>query len=371
MNNFLAGVRTRPGLRGTLAAITALAISTPMLPLAAAPAAAASPGCTVAIATRVDLGVANTDSASCADPSRAYNYVDLKAGDVLWVKFDGRKLEPSVEAGVFELFNPGVTDQSIAKTEGVELQAVSSGSLEQGAFRVYESGRFIIQWRNARGMVFTPWVSRVTPNAHRVSGACRITVAPVATRAVVQYSDPRACDPTGRFWKIHLVAGDQLNLPVEHFSGDGRAYAAVRVYQPGVTDSTLSKADPWCSANVEGRAVLRCNKAPKTGWYVIRHSYGRASLQPVVTPSFRNPKVRVWTYKKATRLEVDVDPDLGWEWKVQLQKRVHGRWFEASGVKTTVKTHYKFNPKRGRYRVVVYGVNGYTSATSASVYVRK
>lgn len=371
MNEFLSGARTRSGLRGALASIAALALATSVLPLAAAPAAAASPGCTIAIAARMDLGVANTHSAVCADSSRAYSYVDLKAGDVLWVKFDGRKLAPSPEPGVFELFNPGVTDRTIAKTEGVELQAVSDGSLEQGAFRVYESGRFIIQWRDARGMVFTPWVSRATPSAQRVSGACRVAAAPTATRTVVQYSDPHACDPTGRFWKIHLVAGDQLNVPVEHFSGDDRAYATVRVYTPGVTDSTLSKADPWCSANAETRTVLRCGKATRTGWYIIRHSYGRASLQPVVTPSTRHPKVRVWTYKKATRLEVNVDPNLGWEWKVQLQKRVHGKWFAASGVKTTVKTHYRFNPKRGHYRVVAFGVNGFSNATSETVYVRK
>lgn len=365
-----AGDITRPRPRVALAAIAALLMSLSTLPLAAPRAAAASPGCTVAIATRVDLGVANTHSADCGDSSRAYNYVDLKAGDVLSVSFDGRRLATSEDAAVFELFNPGVTDRTIGKSEGVELQAISKGSVEQGSFRVYESGRFIIQWRNARGMVFTPSVTRVAPSAGRVKGTCRISVAPVAARGVVQYSDPRSCDPAGRFWRMHLVAGDQLTVSLQHFGGDESAYSAVRVYRPGVTDSTITRTDPWCAANAASRAVLRCGPAPTTGWYTIRHVYGRTSLQPIVTPH-RHPKVRIWTYDRANRLEVNVDPNLGWEWKVQLQKRVHGNWVACSTVQTTVRTHLKFNPDRGRYRVVVFAMNGYTTKASKSVYVRK
>jgi hypothetical protein len=92
---------------------------------------------------------------------------------------------------------------------------------------------------------------------------------------------------------------------------------------------------------------------------------------PVVNPTAKYPALRVWSYKKASRLELDVDPNLGWEWKVRLQKLSHGQWVKASKVKTTKKTHRKFNPKRGTYRVLVYAKNGYSSAASGSVYIKR
>lgn len=102
---------------------------------------------------------------------------------------------------------------------------------------------------------------------------------------------------------------------------------------------------------------------------MMRVGAGAAVVTPPAVAKY--PVLRVWSYKQASRLELDVDPNLGWEWKVRLQKLKSGNWVTASTIKLTKKTHRKFNPKRGTYRVVVYAKNGYSTAASSSVYIRR
>ncbi len=439
---------------------TLLALVGAILPLTATPAAAVTPGCSVATATPLSLGTANTITTVCPD-ERYYNYVDLKSGDVLTIDFDARGL---LRRTSFYLLNPGVTDFTLADAYTVGYKDVRTGTMSQQQDRVYESGRFIIQWKSGgRGMVFSPHVSAVAPSAGRVSGACRIESAPTAPNGVVQYSDSASCDPEARTWKLAMTAGNLLSLQVDSLSGSGLwSDSSLYVYEPGVTDFTLGQTKSWCYVNIDGRATASCGKALKSGAYIIRHTSGRASFKPIVTrlsapsapravvaapapgsakvrwtapaslggsavnayvvkaipggrtcttagatactvtgltpgasyrftvsarngvgwsaaspasgvvkPWLNVTKARIWTYKKASRLELDVDPNRGWEWRVQLQKLKKGKWVKSGKAKTTIKTHRKFNPKRGTYRVVVFGKNGHAQAASNAVYIRK
>ena len=442
-----------PSIAAILGALLALVATS--LALTATPAAAITPGCTIANATPVSLNAANTITTTCSQ-DRYMNYVDLSAGDVLTVDFDARGAEGTSH---FYLYNPGVTDFTLDDAYYVGRERyIYKNEMTQASFRVYETGRYIVVWTGSpRGLVFTPKVTTAPKSVGRVTGGCRIQGAPTAPNGILQYSDSENCDTYERFWTIPVAAGNRFAFEIEGYSS-----SHLYVYEPGVTDFTLDQTSAWCyNRYVSDRETTTCGAALKSGSYVIR-AVGQMNFKPIVTKlgvpsaprsvtavpapgsakvrwaapsnaggtpvtryqvkaapggsrctttgakactvtgltpgasyrftvaarngvgwsaasapsaavkaSYYPTKARVWRYKKATRLEVDVDPNRGWEWRVQLQKLKKGAWVNSGKAKKTVKTHRTFNPKRGTYRVTVLSKNGYSSALSNTVRIRK
>jgi len=364
---------TRGRWRARLVTVIASVVAVAGMPALATPAAAATPGCTVATATPIDLGVVNphtTTAAMCSGKNSTYNYVDLAAGDVLTVDIDARGLVSS--SLDLYLYNPGVDDFTVGTASTVGSIGVYRSQMSQGSWRAYEPGRFILRWSYGAGVVFTPSVTAVAPQAGRVTGACRIESAPAIPSGVTQYVDSSPCNGS-RFWRIDLAVGQKLSLALQAYSGTD-----LYVYPPTVTDYTLSQSTAWCRASSYGATTADCGAALQAGSYVLRAS-GKASFTPsvttpappVTTPTVKYPTTRIWTYSKGGKLEVDVDPNAGFEWKVRLQKLKNNVWVNASKKKSTKKTHRKFNPKKGTYRVVVYAKKGYSTTASASVVILK
>jgi hypothetical protein len=179
-------------------------------------------------------------------------------------------------------------------------------------------------------------------------------------------------------WGTLTVDVDARNI-LNYLTSIGNDFR-MGVFQPGTTDYTLPK---WSDAPLgtdglsckgEGDAGtmfrLTCTP-PLAGRYVIRwENSGNAIITPTVTPLV--PTVTAKAYRKKSRLDADVDPNLGIEYRVQLQKRAkNGQWVNASGVKPTTKTHRKFNPKKGTYRVVVFGPDGAPANISNEVRLKR
>lgn len=340
------------------------------LMLAPGAAQAASPGCTVATATPIALNSANVHSSVCPG-LKAYNYIDMAAGDVVTIDFDARSMVDTYTEAYVEIYAPGVTDFTIGSTEQIYANAVPKGGMEQGTYRAYESGRFIVLWKHSRGIQFTPRLAVAPKQAGRVNGGCRIESAPVAASGVLQYSDSDTCSTQDRFWKFYLRAGDTLTVPVTYYGGgwwDTNFY----VYEPGVTDYTLGQTQHWCYFEADDddpQWTGRCGKALKTGWYVIHHTDGRAAFRPIRTapPAI----VRVSTDGPRNRLIINVDPNKGpGSWTFRVHKRV-----SASRWTTLPATHRTEGPGetkvlnlgKGTYRVVVAAQHGYRTSTSRAV----
>lgn len=345
------------------------------LPLATQ-AVAATPGCTVATATPLDLNVANAFGTICPGSDYAFSKVQMGAGDTLTMDVDTRGLVRSwVSVGVYPV---GTTDFTLPDTASACDDDWSKPAMDQFTCTVYnETGERILRWRYSQGLVVTPRIAAVPVQAGQTPGSCRIEGAPPGPNGVTQYASTSRCDTADRWWKINLSAGDTLTVPMT--AGPSRSME-MRVYQPGVTDFTLGSTQSWCSDSTSGTSTLACGVAPVAGAYLIRLDYGSGSFTPTVTaapPPAPAPipakvlTVRLWSYKKASRLEVDVDPNVGLEWRVRLQKLKNGVWKYSGGAKTTKSTHRRFNPKKGTYRVVVFGKDGYPTTASAAVYVRK
>lgn len=93
-----------------------------------------------------------------------------------------------------------------------------------------------------------------------------------------------------------------------------------------------------------------------------------APLAPEVAPAPRNT-VRAWTYSKARKFEIDTDPNGVGERMVQLQRLKGGKWKNVGKPVWTKKTHRKFNPTKGTYRVKVLGWSIHDTYSN-TVYIR-
>lgn len=333
---------------------------------------AQSPGCTIATATPLDLGVANALTPTCAGehPDWSFSYVDMGAGDTLVVDVDARALARNWYD--FRLYNPGVTDFTRSSTNSICSDGSSKGQMERYTCHVYETGRFIIMWdaydTSVAGVVAVPYLYTAPRQAGMVPGACRLETAPMAPYGVTQYPQTDTCNPSSRWWTLPLTAGQKLDVQTNGIS--------VSVYQPGVTDFTLAQTNSWCNGGSSGLTTVDCGIAPVSGNYYIGVFNGEGAFTPVVTnpapppPPVVSTSVRMWTYKKKSRVEVDVDPNAAFEYVVVLQKSVNGAWVNYKS-KTTTRTHVRFNPKRGTYRAVVPAGNGYTGSATGAVYVKR
>lgn len=372
-----AGTRRLPGRRSGLAAVALAATGVLFaagLPLAS-PAAAASPGCTVATATPLDLNVANAFGTVCPGSNYAYSKVQMGAGDTLIIDIDTRNLVAN--AVELDMYPVGTTDYTLSSTASACDEYWYKPAMSQFTCTVYnETGERILRWQRSQGLIATPRITAVPVQAGQTPGSCRIEAAPPAPNGVTQYASVSRCDPSDRWWTIALAAGDSLAIPMSAASSGN---IELKVYQPGVNDFTLGTTNSWCGTYTYATTTLSCGVAPVAGNYLIRLDGGSGSFTPNVTAAPPPPppapaktlSVRLWSYKKASRLEVDVDPNVGLEWKVRLQKLKNGVWKNSGSAKTTKSTHRKFNPKKGTYRVLVLGKEGYPTTASAAVYVRK
>lgn len=125
-----------------------------------------------------------------------------------------------------------------------------------------------------------------------------------------------------------------------------------------------------------GSYYIRVDNATRdrgdTGAFLATYtlSLSAAATVPPPPPAAQTA-ARAWRYKRAGRLEIDVDPNGHGEFTVHLQKLVKGVWVNHGPVSTTKKTHRKYNPKRGTYRVVVDAKPGFLGVVTNQVTLKR
>ncbi|MGV1004959.1 MAG: CAP domain-containing protein [Candidatus Nanopelagicales bacterium] len=104
------------------------------------------------------------------------------------------------------------------------------------------------------------------------------------------------------------------------------------------------------------------------------------SPTPTPTPTATTPtptagptaRVSVKAVKKATKLRVNVDPDLPGNWHFRVYRASLAGWIQVKSTHTTGKKDMRtLNLPKGLYQVVVEGRNGYAGVSSDWVTLRK